>query len=156
MVNVTVPWGTVTYFQLNMGHLAYNHPETKVKTISNLDIVLSFVSFPAQSALHSSLVADWKSSLPALCVIDPVLVEIIRQMKYFSKTRWLCQPKKKKTNAWPGIANWPGWKFVCVWMWVYRYWLSAWITQYPVVTPVSSAMPSLPANENTHSVFLFP
>lgn len=96
MVNVTVPWGTVTYFQLNMGHLAYNHPETKVKTISNLDIVLSFVSFPAQSALHSSLVADWKSSLPALCVIDPVLVEIIRQMKYFSKTRWLCQPPKKK------------------------------------------------------------
>lgn len=39
-VNVTVPWGNVTYFQLNMGHLAYNHPETKVKSICNLDIVL--------------------------------------------------------------------------------------------------------------------
>lgn len=38
----------------------------KVKFLCNLDVVIYLVSFPAQSALHRSLEADWKSSLPAL------------------------------------------------------------------------------------------
>lgn len=84
-----VPLGNVTYFQFNMGHLAYNHPVNKSQVQCTLDIVPWFVSFPAQSALHRSPVADWKSSLPVpsiCCVIDPDLAEIIRQMKYFSNT----------------------------------------------------------------------
>lgn len=120
--------------------------------------------FPAQSALHSSLVTDWKSSLPGLslcCVIDSDLAEIIRQRKYFSNT-WrghlalptpsIPQQIPRRCMAALAVANRPGQKpDVCVC--VCCYCLSVWIIRHPVLTPVTSAMTDLPANENTHSNF---